>query len=110
MFQDRIITDQTSFNVASKVMSGQLLSRAEFQVAQILGIYDIEAKYDDLKASFFESPSKSGYLCGKHRTRRISKRITCGYGLHLDEIDQRYLTPENREYLSACGIRIPEVN
>lgn len=103
--------------IAHKILNGAMLSEQEFVIAWQQGVYDLKYSelaegYEALKASYYESPTKRGYLCNKHRSSYISETEMCGWGIHYDDTDLMYLTTENRGYLAgmfhAYGIVAPE--
>ena len=90
--------------VARKIFEGRLLTESEFVIAWEAGIYDVkfsdmEVFYASLKASHYKSPTLEGYLCAKHKTPDLGKGMFCGFGIHADQLDPKYLTEENKDYL-----------
>ncbi len=104
---------ESTWPVAVKILHGVMLSREEYISALHQGIYlpveDIDAGYESLKESHYDSPTQRGYLCGKHRSAHISSTTFCGWGLHYEDIDVRHLSTGNLKYLAASRI-IPSLS
>lgn len=111
--------------ITAKVINGWMLTKHEFIIALQQGLYEFpvskaDEAYESLKASHYNSPTRQGYLCSKHRNQTLEEttsedglkhRTLCGWGIHYDDTELQYLTEENRGYLvDMChhyGIVIP---
>jgi hypothetical protein len=93
------------FISASKITEGLKLTEEQFEIAKKYDMLDKKITYGGYLASYYTSPSLIGMICPLHTSRLYSKpglnqkKYTCGFGLHLDELDRNYLTDANRYYI-----------
>lgn len=104
--------------VACKIFSGQKLSFAEYKLALEVGFYKCDPLPNDdadyarlylyYLGSYYDSPTRTGYICDKHLTKTlkteptpgggISRRM-CAWGIHADELERDYLSKDNWRFL-----------
>jgi hypothetical protein len=104
---------QRSVNeTASKILNGERLTREEFEVAKGAGYYNQKLDFETLDSTFYDSPTRKGWLClnpktGKIRSERTKSKknpdgtrsfSVCLFGIHREDIKPEFLRPEQKRY------------
>jgi hypothetical protein len=101
--------------VAYKIMGGEKLTLAEFQLAVTSRFFEfnpplrtdgeVARAYLALLSEYYETPDRRGYICGEHPNKVIAPakegygETFCAWGIHLNELDPKFLTRENWKFL-----------
>jgi hypothetical protein len=98
--------------IAMKIFNGQRLTKEEFEIVKGAKIYDQRLTFESLDSTFYDSPTKQGWLCLDKKTGKIKSGISkvkmnpdgskteviCIWGIHREDIQPEFLRPEQKKY------------
>ncbi len=94
---------------AYKILNGIMITIDEFKIAISKGYFKLDSipKNDNewakaylvLCGQHYETPQHQAWICGEHPSRNLKDNHICCWGIHLDELEKKYLTKDNIRYL-----------
>jgi hypothetical protein len=105
---DKENLDNEKFCVANKITEGQLITKEEYDFAVENKMFQPHSgmTYEGFKASYYSGKDIQGYICQKHKHHKDSatvedgKTYLCGFGLHLEDLNDDELTDLNRMFIA----------